>query len=107
MVALTFIPNPFNKEVVDHIDCNPFNNHVSNLQWVSQKENIHRSYEKLSQVRNFTECKLYKDNKFIKAFKSIAECCRYCANELKLSYSTMYKYKKYKNFVIKSAEVIM
>ena len=45
LVAETFIPNPQNKEIVDHIDGNRANNHVSNLRWVTAEENstnIHR-----------------------------------------------------------------
>jgi len=45
LVAKAFIPNPDNKEQVDHIDGNPANNHVSNLRWVTAEENsnnIHR-----------------------------------------------------------------
>lgn len=39
LLAEYFIPNPENKEVVHHIDGNPLNNSLSNLMWVSQKEN--------------------------------------------------------------------
>ena len=40
LVAETFIPNPNNKKEVNHIDCNPLNNNVSNLEWVTHKENM-------------------------------------------------------------------
>lgn len=33
LVASAFIPNPNNYPVVNHIDENPANNHVSNLEW--------------------------------------------------------------------------
>lgn len=40
LVAQAFIPNPNNKKEVNHIDCNPLNNKVNNLEWVSHKENM-------------------------------------------------------------------
>lgn len=40
LVAQAFIPNPENKPNIDHIDANPKNNHVSNLRWVTQSENL-------------------------------------------------------------------
>ncbi len=39
LVALTFIPNPYNKPEVNHIDCDRYNNSVDNLEWVTKKEN--------------------------------------------------------------------
>lgn len=39
MVAETFIPNPENKPIVNHIDGNTKNFHCDNLEWVTEKEN--------------------------------------------------------------------
>jgi len=39
LVAETFIPNPHNYDSVDHKDRNKHNNHVSNLEWCSIKDN--------------------------------------------------------------------
>lgn len=39
LLALTFIPNPDNKPAVDHINRIKIDNNLSNLRWVSFKEN--------------------------------------------------------------------
>lgn len=39
LVAEHFVDNPMNRDQVNHIDGNPLNNHVSNLEWVSNREN--------------------------------------------------------------------
>lgn len=40
LVAMAFIPNPQNKEEVNHIDFDRTNNRVDNLEWVSHSDNI-------------------------------------------------------------------
>jgi len=40
LVALTYVPNPDDKPEVNHKDGNPRNNHFSNLEWVTHKENM-------------------------------------------------------------------
>ena len=37
--AIAFLPNPENKEFVDHLDCDKKNNRLDNLRWVTRKEN--------------------------------------------------------------------
>ena len=39
-VAMAFIPNPLNKTEVNHIDNDPTNNNLENLEWVTHKENM-------------------------------------------------------------------
>ncbi len=39
LVALTYLPNPENKEEVDHINRKPYNCRLENLRWSTAKEN--------------------------------------------------------------------
>ena len=45
LIAICFIPNPGLKPQVNHIDGHPFNNHVSNLEWVTNSENKQHAYD--------------------------------------------------------------
>ena len=53
LVALTFIDNPFNKKTVNHIDGNKTNNHLSNLEWATQSENVLHSFNQLGKKSNW------------------------------------------------------
>ena len=39
LIAMAFIPNPEDKDFVDHIDRNRSNNNIDNLRWVTNIEN--------------------------------------------------------------------
>lgn len=65
LVAQTFIPNPENKECVNHKDRNKQNNHENNLEWVTHEENIdHALNKKVYQYDN--QGKLVKEYTSIK-----------------------------------------
>lgn len=45
LVAKAFIPNPENLPLVNHIDSNKQNNHISNLEWCTEKYNTQHYYQ--------------------------------------------------------------
>lgn len=101
MVAEAFIPNPSNLPEVNHIDKNPKNNNLENLEWCDRKYNLEQSYETMSQVRNFKECVLVKEELIIGMFKSKAEASRYASENFGCSYSGMVKYGKSNGYEVR------
>ena len=104
LVAEAFIPNPNKLEEVDHIDNNTKNNKLENLQWVTHKENIHKSYKTMSQYRNVCNCVLMFNNEVINNFRSINEACIYAKEVLGCSYSMLNKHRKWKGYSIVKTE---
>ena len=56
LIAQAFIPNPDNKSEVNHIDGNKLNNDISNLEWVSHRENIIHSVDILNHQKRAVRC---------------------------------------------------
>lgn len=73
LVAYTYIPNPDpeTKTVINHIDENKLNNNVSNLEWVSQKENCAKHNKKISHERKVVQKDM--EGNIINIFDSILE----------------------------------
>lgn len=45
LVAMHFLPNPYNYSQVNHKDGNKLNNHYSNLEWCNPEQNIQHALE--------------------------------------------------------------
>lgn len=60
LVALAFIPLVEGKNFINHIDENPENNHFSNLEWVTHKENVNHATGIARQVASRQKSGLHK-----------------------------------------------
>ena len=45
LVAMSFLPMPFDKLTVNHIDGNPSNNRIDNLEWCTHQENVQHAFD--------------------------------------------------------------
>lgn len=63
LVASLFIPNPDNKPEINHIDGNKRNNHFTNLEWVTTRENIIHSWESGLKHKNYNQDQLNEINR--------------------------------------------
>ena len=78
LVGEAFVPNPLEKEDVNHKDENPSNNHASNLEWLTHKENLNYGMrnERVAKANSKPVAQYTKDGAFIKVWASAAEVKR-------------------------------
>lgn len=94
LVAITFIPNPDNKPLVNHKDENKFNNHKDNLEWTTPSGNsAHSLGKKVQQIDPETDKIIATFNTITEAFESLERgkgnpwgIGRTCAGRQELAY---------------------
>jgi len=78
LVASAFVPNEGQKNYVNHIDGNPINNKVKNLEWVNHSENVSHAYQtnlNTNKRGSHSFAVGVIDNTLGKSFSTIKEWC--------------------------------
>lgn len=70
LMAITFIDNPHNYSIVNHINSVKTDNRIENLEWVTQKENLAKSDKCTSHPRKVNKI---KDGQIVETFNTITE----------------------------------
>lgn len=81
LVGEAFIPNPNNLPEIHHIDGNPKNNNMENLEWCDRKTNLEKS--SIGFARNVFSCRLEKESgELVKQFPTITSACEWASENL-------------------------
>lgn len=98
-VAETFLPNPDNLPFVDHIDENKLNCCLSNLQWISPKDNTNKHWKHVLQTEDYCDNrKLTKEDViYIRTHNNLSG--RQLANKFNVSRTTIFNVRNYYQYV--------
>lgn len=75
LVAITFLNNPDNLQIINHIDGNKENNNINNLEWCSYSHNEKEAY-KIGLKKTIRTNQYDLNNNYIKTFSSRAEASK-------------------------------
>ena len=76
LIAIAFIPNPENKPQVNHINENPLDNRLTNLEWVTAKENANHGTrnERMGKAHQKPVLQYNLQGELVKRWNSLTEC---------------------------------
>ena len=83
LVALTFLKNPKDYYIVNHIDGDKMNNKLSNLEWTDRKSNA-QHYEKVIKPKNVKARTERAQNDIMSRLKIISHAHSACAGNFEL-----------------------
>lgn len=77
LVAMTWVDGYENSKTVNHIDGDPSNNNIENLEWVSKAENIRKGFETGCYSSMARKTTLIDPSGIRHEFYSMSEACKY------------------------------
>ncbi|MGE7932149.1 NUMOD4 domain-containing protein [Viridibacillus arvi] len=101
LVAEAFILKIEGKDSINHIDGNPKNNHVSNLEWCDHKDNNNHAFDNDLMSSNKKVILLNKETGELNLFRSLARASEYLGHR----HSYLSREIKKGNSVIKGYEI--
>ncbi|WP_277630368.1 NUMOD4 motif-containing HNH endonuclease [Atopococcus tabaci] len=102
LVAMAFIPNPNGYGSINHIDGNPRNNRVENLEWCTHKMNNNHAFDNGLIKTGYKTTLIRKSDGKKKTFRSMSK-----AGEYLNVHQSVLSYKKKKSDVFEIDEYIV